>query len=314
MDTRVLCQLCDRDTFQIFSARDYRRPFDRTEYRICWCHECALGRIAGDFSREEVSKFYQIDYYTHMAADVGADAKNAYKNSFKDRLVVRLAWRLDNGVALTPDELGAASNRSLCDIGCGAGAHLKCFGEAGFRVMGTEPDPIARKRAGQFAQVFDGTAETLPHEISVQRFDVVLLTHVLEHCINIRQSIANVRSIISPNGTVVVEVPNNAAKAFSVFGAEWPWADIPRHLNFFTEKSLRRVLEMNGFSVKSVQYVGYTRQFVPEWKVAQATIHREIRNDEPYPGAPSFWWLLQTAFASASRKYDSVRILASPTA
>lgn len=293
----------------MFSARDYLRPFDRIEYTLNWCYECALGRIAEEFSREDVSKFYEIAYYTHGPTD----ARNQLKQSLLDRMIIHLAWRTDRGVGLTLDELGPSNNRTLFDIGCGDGNKLKQFAEAGFRVTGAEPDPLARRRASQFAQVFDGTAETLPHEIASRRFDVVLLSHVLEHCIDIRASIANIRSIVAPNGTVIIEVPNNAARGFWTYGAEWPCADIPRHLNFFTEKSLRLALEVGGFSVKKVEYVGYTRQFLEGWKAGQAAIDDKIKNRKPRSRMTSLLWLAQTAFASDAKKYDSVRVLATPT-
>lgn len=308
VSTVIHCGLCGGDTVKILATRDYRRPLDKTEYGLHWCDKCALGRIAGNFSREDVSKFYEVDYYTHQPSDTETQARKP----FLERLIIHLAWRVDRGAHITPDEVGPANNRTLCDIGCGAGENLKRFGDAGFKVIGVEPDSLAQTRANQFAQVFDGTCEALPAEISSQRFDVVLLSHVLEHCFDVRASIANVCSIVAPNGTVIIEVPNNAARGFWTYGAEWPWADIPRHLNFFTEKSLRRVLEVGGFAVKKVQYVGYTRQFLPSWKAMHDAIHREIGNDKSHHRIPSWLWLLQTAFAPAAKKYDSVRILATP--
>jgi 2-polyprenyl-3-methyl-5-hydroxy-6-metoxy-1,4-benzoquinol methylase len=307
-ECKYFCNLCGGDTLEAFSARDYRRPLDKTEYSLRWCEKCSLGRIAGNFSYADVSKFYDIAYYTHGPADTRDQART----SLLDRVSVHLAWRADRGVDLTPAELGRSADRTLCEIGCGAGENLKCFAEAGFRVIGVEADSIARARASRFAQVFDGTAEALPHEILSQRFDVVLLFHVLEHCNDMRKSVANVRSIVARKGAVVVEVPNSDAKGFCIFRAEWPWADIPRHLNFFTEKSLRRTLEVGGFSVNRVQYVGYTRQFLPDWKMAQDAICKKIGTNESHRRIPSCLWLLQTAFEAAAKKYDSIRMLATP--
>jgi hypothetical protein len=157
---------------------------------------------------------------------------------------------------------------------------LKRFREAGFRVVGVEPDPVARARANQYAQVFDGTIEMLPSEVSSTPFDVLLLSHVLDVCTDLKKSMANIRSLLSSTGTLIVEVPNFAARGFRIYRAEWPWTDISRHLTFFTEKSLRLIPEVSGFSVKNVQYLGYTRQFSPAWRTAQATIRQIIGSDE----------------------------------
>ena len=101
MSPAIPCSICGGKTILVFSARDYRRPFDKTEYSLSWCSECALGRIAGEFSREDISKFFDIPYYTH-----GRNQKSGpERRTFLDRLINHLAWRVDWGVDLTPDEL-----------------------------------------------------------------------------------------------------------------------------------------------------------------------------------------------------------------
>jgi SAM-dependent methyltransferase len=316
MNKDEICELCGHDIVEILSTRDYRRPFDMTEYRLVWCHNCAVGRLAGSFSHKDVGSFFDIPYYTHgsdgigKSGPLGSSAKHG-KNSFFDRLTAHLAWRCDRGQDLTAAELGPANNRTLCDLGCGDGKNIKHFKDAGFQVVGVEPDPIARSKAEKIAEVFDGTVEELPGAISARRFDVVLLSHVFDVCLDRKKSLANVRSIVKPDGKVVIEVPNFAAKGFQVFGAEWPWTDIPRHLSFFTEKSLKRTLEVGGFSLQKVQYVGFTRQFLPNWRATQDTIRRSLGGAEPRT-TPSFLWLVQTAFAPPALKYDSVRVVAIP--
>jgi SAM-dependent methyltransferase len=279
-----------------------------------WCSKCALGRLAGKFSGEEIKKFFDIPYYTHGSKQLSESERfakllNQSEKSFLERLIIHLAWRFDQGTDLMPDEVGPASNRTLCDLGCGDGQNLKRFSDAGFHVVGVEPDPVARAHANQFAQVFDGTVEVLPSEVSCKLFDVLLLSHVLDVCTDLKKSIANIRSILSSSGTLIVEVPNFAARGFQIYGPEWPWTDIPRHLTFFTEKSLRLILETSGFAVKKVQYLGYTRQFSPGWRTTQATIRQIIGSDDCRT-VPPYLWLAQTAFASKARKYDSVRVLA----
>lgn len=301
------CDLCGHDTQKLFCARDYRRPHDRTAYRLNWCAACGLGRVRGDFTSDDVADFFDIPYYTHE------NNERPIAQSLFDRVFSHLAWRADAGVPFSPGELDGLGDGRVCDIGCGDGANLKLFSAAGFQVVGIEPDPIARAAAGRIAQVFDGTAETLPHEISSKCFDVVLLSHVLDVCRDVRAALANCRAILKPvTGALVVEVPNFAALGFRLYGAEWPWTDIPRHLTFFTERSLCSFLETCGFAVESVRYVGYTRQFSPTWAAAQDAAHRAGGSKKSRKRLPSYAWLLRTVFAADDRKYDSVRIVARP--
>jgi SAM-dependent methyltransferase len=311
MNAPSRCGLCNGDTVEAFRARDYRRPIDKTEYSVRWCDECSFGQIHG-ISAADVEKFFDIPYYTHgpNQTDKSEHLANLKvgQESFCDRLIIHLAWRVDPSAHLAPSELGTASGRTLCDLGCGDGQNLARFSGAGFKVVGVEPDPVARANAAHFARVLDGTIESLPKEISSSRFDVVLLSHVLDCCVDVKSAILNIRSIVSPGGTVIIEVPNCAARGFRIYGAEWPWTDVPRHLSFFTEKSLRTILAEAGLSVRVVRYLGYTRQFRLFWKATQAAIQEEIGNKNSRRRIPSWLWLAETAFASDASKYDSIRV------
>jgi 2-polyprenyl-3-methyl-5-hydroxy-6-metoxy-1,4-benzoquinol methylase len=262
------------------------------EYEVRWCEACELGRLAAEFSFDDVSRFFDIPYYTH-----GVRSENAKPTLLSERALRRLAWQADYGKQFTPDDLGLPGDRVLCDIGCGDGANLKIFRDAGFRVAGIEPDPKARARAARYGSVFDGTAEHLPDEIVARQFDVVLMMHVLDACIDINKAIANACSIIRPGGTIVIECPNCASLGFKTFAAYWQWVDIPRHQHFFTEKSMRFLLVSHRLSIAQISYVGYTRQFLSSCRGKET-------------GGARFLWLTRTAFRVAAQKYDSFRVVA----
>jgi SAM-dependent methyltransferase len=289
-----------------FQTRDHLRPQVSTEYSLAWCANCEFGRIAGEFTPSEVSAFYTQGYYTHVSPNETPQSSMR----FSDRLRVHLAWRTDRGVNLSPVEVTRSKpTPTLCDVGCGSGQAMSAFKQAGYDAVGVEPDPAARGLASRIGQVFGGTAETLPDAIAGREFDIVLLSHVLEHCIDPAAALRNVKRLLGPDGTAIIEVPNNAAMGFQMFGPGWFFADIPRHLQFFTESSLRKALSRAGLRVTRAIYTGYTRQFDPQWLAAQKEIreHTGLNRDERRDG--NVWSLLaKTAFASAARKYDSIRI------
>lgn len=295
------CYLCGSDTKPLFSIRDWLRPQDRNEYPVYWCERCSFGRIGRSLTPVEVQSFYDVTtYYTHDT-QVGPDPKA----SWPQRALRHLAWRFDFGRDFCATELGESRNRTVCDIGCGNGGKLRVLKQRGFKVMGIEPDPVARQIAQEYAEVLSGTAETLPVALSGAKFDIVLMFHVLEHCIDPVTAIGNARRLLEPNGEFIIEVPNNDAAGF---GPTWPWLDVPRHLNFFTESSLKKVLVTNGFSVQSVMFTGYVRQFSPSWIATEAAVAAHNMRTRIHP-----WHLLaQTAFAPANRKYDSIRVYARP--
>jgi SAM-dependent methyltransferase len=297
------CRLCGSPTYLRFSARDYARSDDLTEHHLNWCPRCQFGRLDGEFTLNEVSRFYPSNYYTHPTT-----AKDqSSKSSFAERLLVHLAWRFDNGVAFNPSELHLGE--TVCDVGCGNGSNLRKFKELGLRTFGIDPDPIARAVARDSGEIFDGTAESLPLELRGKAFDTILMSHSLEHCIDPQTAIENAIRLLAPTGTLVVEVPNNEAIGFSWFKATWPWTDIPRHLNFFTIRSISNLVENCGLRITTVFYVGFVRQFLPSWWVT----HREISQKldvKPRQNLKLIAWLLlvRTIFAARHRKFDSIRI------
>jgi SAM-dependent methyltransferase len=300
----VCCILCGGKMRPLFTARDYRRPSDQAEYGLGWCDACSFGRLDGQFTPERVRRFYDIDYYTHSDVQQAAG-----KQSFLERVRNHLAWRADQGIEFRPSELGEPGDRTLCDIGCGNGNKLRKLKDAGFRVAAIEPDAKARMIAAKVANVFDGTAESYPFQIRDRRFDIAFMSHVLEHCIDPHTAVDNAASILAADGVLVIEVPNNAAKGFSDFGPLWPWCDIPRHINFFTETSLRALLRQHGFSCTAVNYLGYFRQFMPSWIAMQKEIFGIIgAGRQPHFGTKAWQLLFRTAFASPAAKYDSVRV------
>lgn len=297
------CILCNKNTAFLFPARDHANLNSDVAWNLDWCARCAFGRLRGDFSPETIASFYPDDYYTHRLT-----FEAPKQPSFFERLRTHLAWRADKGADLSPDEI-AGEARTICDIGCGSGRILRKFQSSGFRSVGVEPDPKAREAAEGSGVILNGTAENLPHELKDKAFDVVLMSHVLEHCADPSWAIANARKLIGDKGTLIIEVPNNEALGFSIFKACWPWTDIPRHLNFFTPKSLNAILAQNGLKVTRTIFLGYLIQFSPEWIEMQETIWRRVGDGKaPNFGLRAWLLLLKSAFAKSEKKYASIRV------
>lgn len=312
------CSICRNQVFPKFSAPcDYRKPNIPKDYEIYWCPECDYGLVWERPSKEEIACYYVLDdYYTHDVTTARANNKEA---AFLDRLRVHIAWRMDAGEELTPREvipLLEENNPTMCEIGCGNAGNLAAFQAAGFSVFGVEPDPAAREVAKRVTgNIFDGTGEELPDAITNRKYDVVLMSHVLEHCLDIHAAVTNAQSILKEGGIYIVETPNCQSLGFRSYGGEWPMSDIPRHLNFFTPDSLKNLLKSHGFDVNGIKYHGFCRQFSNAWLRNEEEIwtafSRYGANKKDRPDFRSRAWklLLRSVFASKASKYDSVRLL-----
>ena len=296
---------------------DYRKPNNSQDYKISWCDRCDYGMTENRPSKEEVAGFYALDnYYTH---NNNSTQGNGNSLSFLDRLRIHLSYRLDGGEDLNPNEVTSllkAERPTICEIGCGNGNNLTKFLAEGYAVFGVEPDPSAREMARKIApNIFAGTAEELPPAITDRKYDIVLMSHVLEHCLDINTVMSNVKGILKDGGVYIVEIPNCNSLGFRTYKGEWPWSDIPRHLNFFTRSSLDKILKKHGFAVELVKYSGFCRQFSNNWLSNEREIWTAFSQygtqQQKKPNFRSRAWklLFRSMFASNSSKYDSVRLV-----
>ena len=318
MSNKPHCPICNNIISLKFSVPcDYRKPERAKDYQVYWCDRCNYGSIENRPSKEEVTEFYSLDeYYTHQNNSETGDGERL---SFFDRLRVHLSYRLDWGEDLNPQEvtpLLATDKPKICEIGCGNGNNLRKFQAQGYTVFGVEPDEAAREVARQVSpNIFSGTAEELPDAIAGEKYDIVLMSHVLEHCLDINAALANVRKILKDGGVYIIEIPNCNSLGFKIYQGKWRWSDIPRHLNFFSRSSLAKVLEKHSFAVEFVKYSGFCRQFSNSWldeeqKIWQAfSLHHIKQQKKPNFRFLAWKLLLRSLFASNDAKYDSIRLV-----
>lgn len=320
MTTRecLICGSSMRSWLQV--PGDALHPSIKQGYALEWCSACESGQVEPRPDAAEVPGFYDVeDYYTH-----GETLEKPSRNlPFLDRLRIHLAWRLDHGQGRTAEylsEILGDEPRRCLDIGCGDGSMLSLIAEWGHEVTGIDPDPAARSvAAGRHIKVHEGTAEAIPETLNGETFDFVFMTHSLEHCLSPLEALENAHRLTNDGGTLVLETPNNAATGLKQAGPAWPWLDVPRHLNFFTPRSLRLVAERAGFTVRSTEFYGYCGQFEPGWLDSERRIRRAFATLDPngnwgnVPALRSRAWrlLMRTVLASPSHKYHSVRVTCS---
>jgi len=312
------CPLCGDVTRPWLTVpSDFLRPSEPKAFSLYWCAPCAYGLVWPRPAAAEVARFYELDgYYTHDAGDKARQP--TARPDLLDRLRLHLAWRVDRGLPM-PDSVNQALPRSplsVCDIGCGNGWLLEELRKSGHDAVGVEIDPLAREAAVRRGlRVVEGTAESLP-ALPAAAFDVVVMSHVLEHTIDPLRAIANAARLLKAEGRLIIEVPNNACASLSDRGVAWPWLDVPRHLNFFTGRSLRAIARSANLELVRFEWTGYCRMFAQEWigeERARWDHFAPSLNGSMPPRANKAraWSLLaRTAFSPPGRKYDSVRMVA----
>jgi SAM-dependent methyltransferase len=134
--------------------------------------------------------------------------------------------------------------RSVLDIGALTGFNLNTFKKAGYKVHGVEPSSNNVKFAKNKYNIdlFAGTLEEYYQEKDVQKDDLVILSHVLEHIPNPLDFIEKVSQL--NNKYLYIEVP--AALDYQ-FDNEPYGIFYYEHVNFFSLSSLDSIMERVGY-------------------------------------------------------------------
>ena len=130
-----------------------------------------------------------------------------------------------------------SGSKSVLDFGAGTGDFLKICKNNNWQVLGIEPSAEARENA-----VKKGVhlKENLL-DITNQKFDVITLWHVLEHVENLKSTIKVLKSLLQPEGRIVVAVPNYKSYDAAFYKEYWAAYDVPRHLWHFSQKAIHKL-------------------------------------------------------------------------
>ena len=303
----------------LFVPNDWLRPSVKGTFQLYWCEESQLGCQFPIPEPDRLASFYEDEnYYTHASDTESLETSSAL--SLWDRLRINLAWHMDRGKNISSDWMVrhfGSTPLSICEIGCGNGQLLEELQGMGHSVVGIEPDATARSLAvnERNLPVYAGTAEDIPPEIQSQRYDVIIMCHVLEHTIDPILALQNVMQLLAPQGKLVIETPNNAALSLTLSGITWFSLRVPEHLFFFTKDSLHGICKKVGLQIVSTQFSNYCRQFINRYIATEQQIWDCFRSQgyTQLPAKNSNWqaWLLlmRTIIAPDEQKYDCVRVI-----
>jgi SAM-dependent methyltransferase len=137
---------------------------------------------------------------------------------------------------------------SLLEIGCNAGYALSAFQTHGWMVAGVEINAPTRADARQRldAPIYE-SLEQIPE---YETYDVVIMSHVLEHVIDPIGFLRQVLRRIKPGGVIYIKVPNFGSYTVRYIVRErWPSFLPLQHVWYFDAQSLEGLLRAVGLNV-----------------------------------------------------------------
>ena len=196
-------------------------------------------------SKLELKEYYQKKYYTQ--------GKN-YLENYSNEEKIYIRNKVNQKFLLVEQHLDE-DKCSFLELGSGEGWVLNKFFEKGYNVLGIDYSDLGCKNHNpdmlQFMIKGDLEEEIMKLK---KKADVIWIENVLEHVVDPKKLISNIKLILNPGGYIAVTVPNdfsivqkdlfNKGKISNKF-----WISPPDHLSYFDKKSLIKLFKFFGFSL-----------------------------------------------------------------
>lgn len=168
-------------------------------------------------------------------------------------------------LALAP----AAPGRAL-DCGCGAGANARLLSGQGWEVTGITLSQVERELAARHCTrvLLADLEQALPEEVG-RGYDLIVLSHVLEHLRHPERLLETVKRLLDPKGTILVALPNALFYPIRlrvlVGRCDYEPEGIldQTHLRFYSFASGAALLERSGFRILDARASGG----FPLWRI-----------------------------------------------
>lgn len=217
------------------------------------------GAYLDSASRGEIERFLRLD-----------DSKKVL-----DRFIPRV---------LRPSD---TARRSFLDIGCGMGAYLLAAQSFGFDVMGFEPSETHSRVAIKHLKLPVVSDYFSSDRVGDRRFDVVMLSHVIEHIYSPNDFLRDVIAVLKPGGALIVITPNANSIIARWTGKRWPMLKPVDHVSMLCARTYR-YFELNDIAEVKHHYSEFPYEFAATLAaVSKSRILRESVNKQGHGAHPS---------------------------
>lgn len=246
--TRIIdrpCPLCGASTQ---SARTV--PCGPPEWPMAECRECGMTYLT---RAPDISALYQDLAWekTRKKESKRRDHRQGWvrKLSRLTRKRLHLLPRKDP-VQLIEQH---AKTGHVLDVGCGSGNHLMKLSPDhtpnGIEISREIADQARDLLAERGGRIVNGDALGGMGQLKSSDFTAVIMRSFLEHDIRPLEVLTEARRLLLRDGILIIKVPNYASWNRHLRGENWCGLRFPDHVNYFTPKTLEKMVRRAGLSV-----------------------------------------------------------------
>lgn len=218
-----------------------------TKYRLdglLECKECSFVTADMNLSDRELRKIYTRDYFHGKE----------YLNYLSDKRIIQknLKRRFYSILKLLNYDV---KDKSLFELGCAYGFFLELAQGTFLNVKGVDISEDAVEHAKINLKVNAEAMDFLAME-EEKTYDVICMWDTIEHLRSPELYVKKISTITKPNGILALTTGDIGSFNARLRGKKWRQIHPPTHLHYFSEKSLKRLLESNGFSIEFVSHPG----------------------------------------------------------
>ena len=245
------CYLCNNNnlkTITIGTDYEYKTVLRDTYYYQC--EKCSHIFQEPMPSLSEISLMYDSNYYTI----------NSQSPLFLKGFIYSYKVKSDVNKIVRIAKIHKES--SVMDIGCGDCSRLfrlrDIFGDkivlTGVDLNFTEE--VKRKAISNNINLIKLNIESDPPKIFDNTFDLIVMSQLIEHLKEPRETLIRIKSMLSKNGNILIETPSSSGLDYLFFKkAYWGGYHIPRHLHIFSKNSLSFLVRQQNMKIKQQRYL-----------------------------------------------------------
>lgn len=257
------------------------------------CERCSLVQALPRPESSVLDAYYVSDY--RRAAFTGSDVANLSDFPMDNLFYYNRGRSVSELIA----QHSRLERPRILDIGAGWGHVLHALGER---------YPDSTRLAIEYSDVCVEHLRALGIEVITQpveevlprldrRFDLIVVSHVLEHLLDPRTILRLIHDVLAPGGILYVEVPNIPVEFLSHYPDHmWSGRFDEPHITFFTADTLRDLMGATGLNLRFCDSAGPAYALISRLRFQLPPLRSFVQSLLP---APLFFAIRRLRFTQA---------------